>query len=86
MEKRKDVKKSIILLSGIIACLLMIAIILYFLSNTITGNSIKLKDQERLQQPNNDSNESNNPLSGDGNAYVCVDSEGNIFRSETPCK
>jgi hypothetical protein len=24
-------------------------------------------------------------LSGDGNAYVCVNSEGILFRSETPC-
>lgn len=25
-------------------------------------------------------------LEGDGNAYACIDSQGNLFRSEEPCR
>jgi len=96
MEKRKNIQKSTVILSGVIACLIMIVIVLSFLSNTITGNSIKIKDKEKLVQINNNleninQNESNNTesnekMSGNGIAYVCVDPDGNIFRSETPCR
>lgn len=60
-------------------------------SKNIYGGGLILTDSSNQQSTYNGygiavSNVNVKKMTGTGNAYVCVDSLGNLFRSDTPCK
>jgi hypothetical protein len=90
-EKAKE-NKNILLIAGVIASIVMIVIVLSFSLSSITrstmaGNAIREKDQQSINSKSI-FNETLivKELSGDGDAYLCINSVGKIFRSEIPCK
>jgi len=88
MKKEKvKTNKNILLIAGIAASIIMIVIVLAFLNGSINGSIItgyaaKETGQEHIFNETIIIKE----LSGNGNAYLCINSEGKIFRSEIPCK
>jgi hypothetical protein len=84
---------KIFLIAGIIASIIMITIVLAFIRGSLNGNTIlkssSESDYNKQEIMNNKSilNETLRikELSGSGNAYLCVDYEGKIFRSKIPC-